>query len=126
LTGFWPPYTIYCFKSSICYIVLPLFFAIDEFSIKIKNMDVAKLTVSASVSEGFLWLYLDHVVIIENTERISLEVESGQEYVIHWFVKGKPGTSYSITISSPKEAQFQLTRGLRVSGKGFGGLKFKA
>ncbi|MBS1681756.1 MAG: hypothetical protein JST48_08605 [Bacteroidetes bacterium] len=87
---------------------------------------MAKLMISSVVGDGALWLYLDNALIGKNTESIALDIDTDQEYVVHWFVQGKPGSTYSITISSPKEAELQLTRGLRNSGKGFGGFKFKA
>jgi hypothetical protein len=43
---------------------------------------------------------------------------------VHWFVQSAPGSSYSITISSPREAQYQLTRALGKSGKDVGAFKF--
>lgn len=87
---------------------------------------MTRFTASTSTTDGALWLYLDNELIAKNGEEVSFELTSGQEYIVHWFVNGKPQSAYSITISSPKEAQFQLTKGLRLSGKDYGGFKFKA
>ncbi len=71
---------------------------------------MAKLIASTFIASGELWLYLDNKLIMQNSDSVTMELEEGQEYIVHWFVKGTPGSSYSITISSPKEAQYQLTR----------------
>ena len=71
---------------------------------------MAKLIASTFIASGELWLYLDNKLIMQNSDSVTMELEEGQEYIVHWFVKGTPGSSYSITISSPKEAQYQLTK----------------
>jgi hypothetical protein len=78
---------------------------------------MAKLVASTFVGKGELWLYLDEKLIMRNNDTVELELEEGQEYVVYWFVKGVPGGSYSVTISSPREAQYQLTRGLGRGGR---------
>jgi len=85
---------------------------------------MTKLVASTFVVGGSLWLYLDNKLILENSDSGTIELDSGLEYIVHWFVLGSPGTSYSITISSPREAQFQLTRTLTRSGKDNGGFRF--
>jgi hypothetical protein len=85
---------------------------------------MAKLVASTFVGKGELWLYLDEKLIMRNNDTIELELEEGQEYVVHWFVKGEPGSSYSVTISSPKEAQYQLTRSMNKVGKDISGYRF--
>jgi hypothetical protein len=85
---------------------------------------MAKLVASTFVGKGELWLYLDEKLIMRNNDTIELELEEGQEYIVHWFVKGEPGNSYSVTISSPKEAQYQLTRSMNKVGKDISGYRF--
>ncbi len=85
---------------------------------------MAKLIASTFVGEGSLWLYLDNELIMQNSDLVTVELEEGREYIVHWFVKGAPGSSYSITISSPRDAQYQLTRGMGSGGKDFGGYEF--
>ncbi|MFZ5999310.1 MAG: hypothetical protein ACOYW3_02295 [Bacteroidota bacterium] len=87
--------------------------------------EMVKLIASTFISEGSLWLYLDNQLIMQNSDSVTVELEEGQEYIVHWFVKGTPGSSYSITISSPKEAQYQLTRCIPRSKKDFGTYSFK-
>ncbi len=82
------------------------------------------LVASTFISSGSLWLYLDNKLIIQNSDSVSVELEEGQEYIIHWFVQGAPGNPYSITISSPRDAQFQLTRAIVKNKKDFGAYRF--
>ena len=85
---------------------------------------MAKMTASTHIAKGSLWLYLDNEQIMTNTDAVEVELEEGKDYIIHWFVKGNAGAQYSLTISSPKEAQFQLTKMLQSSGKDVGSLRF--
>ena len=85
---------------------------------------MVKLVASTFISGGVLWLYLDNKLIIQNSDSVSVELEEGQEYIIHWFVQGAPGIPYSITISAPREAQFQLTRAMVKGKKDFGAFRF--
>jgi hypothetical protein len=86
---------------------------------------MAKLVASTFIGSGSLWLFLDDKLIIQNSEKQTIELNRGEEYIVHWFVKGTPGSSFSITISSPREAEFQLTRVIVVSGKDCGEFRFK-
>ena len=85
---------------------------------------MTKLEISAIVTDGSLWIYLDNALIVQNTEAASIDVEEGHEYVVHWFVRGKPGSTYTISISSPREAVMHITKAM-ASGKSFGGFEFK-
>jgi hypothetical protein len=85
---------------------------------------MAKLVVSTFIGSGELWLYLDNKLIMQNSDSATVELQEETEYIVHWFVRGTLGSSYSITISSPKEAQYQLTRVVETGGKGDGGFKF--
>ncbi|HCW08640.1 MAG TPA: hypothetical protein DGG95_14875 [Cytophagales bacterium] len=87
---------------------------------------MAKMTASTHIIKGSLWLYLDNQQIMSNTDAVEVELEEGKDYIIHWFVKGGAGTQYSLTISSPKEAQFHLNKMLQASGKDVGSLQFGA
>ena len=87
---------------------------------------MAKLVASTFIGNGSLWLYLDDELIIENSDSITMELEDGKECIMHWFVKGTPGSSYSITISSPREAQFQLTKVIGKGDKDWGGFKCRS
>ncbi len=84
-----------------------------------------KLVASTFIGDGSLWLFLDNKLIIENVDSLTMELAEEGTYVVHWFVAGIPGSSYSITISSPKEARYQLTREIAGSGKDFGAFQFK-
>jgi hypothetical protein len=84
---------------------------------------MVKLVASTFIASGELWLYLDNKLIMQNSDSVTVELEEDTEYIVHWFVQGTPGSSYSITISSPREAQYQLTRGHSVA-KDYGSYKF--
>lgn len=86
---------------------------------------MAKLIASTFIGNGSLWLFLDNNLIMQNSDTLSVEMGDNQDYVIQWFVQGAAGSSYAITISSPRDAQFQFTRGIGKSGKDFGGFRFK-
>ena len=87
---------------------------------------MAKLIASTFIGSGNLWLYLDHNLIVRNNDSVTVELEKGIEYIVHWFAKGAPGSSYSITISSPREAEYQLTKTVVDFGKDQGAFRFKA
>lgn len=87
---------------------------------------MVKMVASTFIGSGSLWLYLDNELIMQNSDSATVELEEGREYIVHWFVKGTPGSSYSITISSPREAQYQLTRVVDKSGKAISVFRFSA
>lgn len=90
-----------------------------------KLITMVVLKVSAFVGKGALWLYLDSALILQNNQSLEFALEEGQEYIVHWFVKAPPGSSYSITISSPKEAEFQLTKVIGEGSKDQSAFHFK-
>ena len=59
--------------------------------------------------EGTLELSLDGEVILRNSGKVSMKLNKGF-HKVSWFVKGKIGTSYTISISSPSEAAFHLSK----------------
>ncbi|MCW5910123.1 MAG: hypothetical protein KIT62_03565 [Cyclobacteriaceae bacterium] len=83
-----------------------------------------KLVASTFMSHGMLSVYLDNQLIMQNSDSVTVELDPGQEYILHWFVRGDAGNTFSITISSPKEAQFQLTRAIPKAKKDFGSFRF--
>ncbi|MBX2894840.1 MAG: hypothetical protein KF763_05340 [Cyclobacteriaceae bacterium] len=85
---------------------------------------MTKLVASAFIANGALAVYLDNQLIMQNSDAVTVELETGQEYIIHWFVKGEVGQTFSITISAPKEAQFQLTRAIPKAKKDLGTFRF--
>ncbi len=87
---------------------------------------MAKLVASTFIGNGSLWLYLDNHLIVQNSDSVTVELEKGIEYIVHWFAAADPGGSYSITISSPREAEYQLTKSVVAYGKDHGAFRFKA
>jgi hypothetical protein len=84
---------------------------------------MTKMTASASVSNGSLWLFLDNELILKNSGVVNIELKDSGEHIVHWFVSGK-GT-YTISVSSPKEAEFHLTKMLNSSGKEIDSFTFR-
>jgi hypothetical protein len=85
---------------------------------------MTKMTASTFVGNGSLSLYLDNVLIASNSDSISVNLEENREYIVHWYVSGADGGSYSVSISSPRQAEFQLTRRMGASGKDIGSVRF--
>lgn len=85
---------------------------------------MTKMTASTFIGNGSLFLYLDNELIAKDSDSITLDIDENKEYIIHWFVKGVKGAPYTISISSPKEAEFQVTRRLAEAGKDIGSLYF--
>jgi hypothetical protein len=92
---------------------------------------MAKLRASIYVERGELTLLLNsqkimHTDGVRNCDGDSAQgdLTSGSEYVLQWFAEGDPGTSFSITISSPREAEFHLKKTIGATGKEFGGFPF--
>lgn len=83
-----------------------------------------KLVVSVFTGASSLWLYMDNQLILKDTTEATIDLEPGSDYVVFWYVRGLPGSTYSITISSPREAEFQLTKTLLASGKDHGSFHF--
>jgi hypothetical protein len=81
------------------------------------------LRASTHIENGTIQLSLNNRVIVTGNERYEAELCKG-DYVIQWFVEGKPYTSFGITVSSPVTAEFQLIRRLDASGRDFGGFRF--
>ena len=79
---------------------------------------------STSISKGSLWLYIDNNLITNNGEQIAVDLEVDGYHIVHWYIEGEPGGSYTITISSPRNAEFQLTKIVGPGGKDFGGFLF--
>lgn len=85
---------------------------------------MVKLVASTFIDNGTVWLFLDDQLIAKGSESISMDLPAEEEFILHWFVKAPKGTTYSISISSPKEAQYQLTKTTGKSEKDCGIFKF--
>jgi len=113
------------FLSTFCLILILVSDWVCAWIILIHSFGgMAKLVVSTFIGNGSMRLYLDDKAILVNSDAVTVELNGDKEYVIHWFVQGAADTSYSITISSPKEAEFQLTRSIGKEGKDWGGIRF--
>ncbi|MBT1711750.1 hypothetical protein KK062_26145 [Fulvivirgaceae bacterium PWU5] len=86
---------------------------------------MATLRASIYAEQGNVTLLLNAKVILIATGDCEVALKKNSEYVIQWFADGQPGSSYTITVWSPPEAGFQLTRVLGETGKDFGGTRFR-
>ncbi len=68
-----------------------------------------EFTASTFIEDGTLELKLNGKVVLTNSGRVSLKLKKGN-YEVSWEVKGKIGTSYTISISSPATAVFHLSK----------------
>lgn len=84
-----------------------------------------KLVASTFSIKGTIWLFLDEDLISDGNVIKDVELEAGKSYLLHWVIKGKEGSTYSISVSSPKEALYSLTSVIGESEKEFGGFKFQ-
>lgn len=83
-----------------------------------------KLVASTFALKGSIWLFLDEELISKGNVVKEVELESGKSYLLHWVIKGEAGSTYSISVSSPKEAQYLLTSVIGGSEKDQGGYSF--
>lgn len=64
---------------------------------------------STFIEDGTLELSLDGRLVLSNSGKIQVELEKGF-HEVSWIVKGKIGTSYTISVSSPSAAEFHLSK----------------
>jgi hypothetical protein len=64
------------------------------------------------------------MLVSSNGEPATINIETDRDHIVHWYVEGEPGSAYAVTISAPKNAEFQLTKNLGSGGKDFGGFTF--
>ena len=84
-----------------------------------------RLIVSTFSEEGSITIYLDDLQISKQRDQTEINLVPGSEYLLHWFIKGKPKSVFSITVSSPRSAEYNLTKRIGHGGKEIGGYHFK-
>ncbi|MFA0964530.1 hypothetical protein AB9P05_22170 [Roseivirga sp. BDSF3-8] len=72
---------------------------------------------SIFVEDGTLQLSLNGKVILRGRGQCRKELQPGTTYKVAWQVQGKPGSAYTLSISSPREAEMQLTKTIGKSGE---------
>jgi hypothetical protein len=80
---------------------------------------------STSIQNGLLQLKLNGRNFLVNSGRRSANIQAESHYVVQWFVRGVPGSDYSIEITSPHNAVISITRRLRDTGIDYGGFSFR-
>lgn len=85
---------------------------------------MAKIRIAAYIERGSVVVRVNDVEVVSGGGTYEGDVRPGS-HVLQWYVASLSGTSYSISVSSPGEAEFQLTRKLGRTGKDFGGFEFE-
>jgi hypothetical protein len=85
---------------------------------------MAFFRISTHVEDGDITVRLNDNCIPNDTSAYETQIETHTEYIVQWFVQGPKGSKYTVIISNPREAEFQLTQTLGNSGKDFGGFRF--
>lgn len=83
------------------------------------------LSVETTIDDGQLQVQLDGKKILSNTGSVNRHLTKGQKYFINWFVKGSPGSKYSIKITAPDAAKMSRSKTLTQSGKDGNTFSFK-
>lgn len=81
-----------------------------------------KLVVSAFVEKGQVQLLLDGREL-SSPFPIQLDLKE-DNHVLQWFVHALGDTQFTLSISSPKSAEMQLTKRLGKGDKDWGGVGF--
>ena len=71
--------------------------------------------VSVFVESGSIELKLNGESLLKGSGRIERFLSSNTEQKLSWKINGPVGSSYTISVSSPKEAEFHLSKVLTVS-----------
>jgi hypothetical protein len=72
---------------------------------------------SIFVEDGTLQLSLNGKVLLSGRGQCQEEIQPGTTYKVTWNVQGSPGSAYTLSISSPREAEMQLTKTIGKSGE---------
>lgn len=72
---------------------------------------------SMFAEDGILELALNGKVLLSSRGQCREEIKRGATYHITYRVQGIPGSAYTLSISSPREAEMQLTKTIGKSGE---------
>lgn len=85
-----------------------------------------QLAISTSIESGQMVVKLNGKTVVRNNASVTIELASGELFVLQWFVEGTPGSDYNITITSPLNARINRTRTIDETRRDFGGFDFFA
>ncbi|WP_020531941.1 hypothetical protein [Flexithrix dorotheae] len=85
---------------------------------------MAKFVISTFIEKGDIEIKLNDKVIPLDNGKIEEKIEDNQYYVFSWLVKGEVGSSFRISISSPRYAEFQLHKIIGKSGEDVNSFQF--
>jgi len=80
-----------------------------------------KLVLSAFVESGHIRLFLDGKQLMTSFP-MEMELENNL-HVLQWYVDSPIGGQFTLSISSPKSAEMQLTKRLGKGEKDWGGVE---
>jgi hypothetical protein len=67
---------------------------------------MAKVSISFGGSTDVSQVKIDDVPVLLGVGKTSVELGGGEEHGIMWFVRGSPGSDYTVEITAPAEAKF--------------------
>lgn len=85
---------------------------------------MASFKVTTSVAAGKLLLKLNGKNVAVDNAQADKTIADGQHFVVQWFVKGVPGSTYAIKITSPASAVIDLKKVIKDTGVDHGGFSF--
>ena len=85
---------------------------------------MATFYAETTVEFGKLLLKIDGINVIIDSGTTDFYLPDNENFILQWFVKGVPGSSYSIKIKSPENASINLTKIIKPTGKDYGGFSF--
>ncbi len=85
-----------------------------------------QLKATIDSGNGIMLLKLNGRNILKNSGTTTINLKDGETYILQWYVDSQQGARYSLKITSPAEAEVDITRTLKHSGRDYGGFSFKA
>jgi hypothetical protein len=85
---------------------------------------MATFHADTSVQAGQLLLKLNGNTVIVNSGSTNINLPDGEHFVVQWFVKAVPNSTYSLKITSPASAIVDLTKAIKSTGVDYGGFSF--
>ncbi|MCV9385986.1 hypothetical protein [Reichenbachiella ulvae] len=80
--------------------------------VKTTNWNMLKLELSTFVENGKIEISLNGELILEEVgaKYLQLPILTGRDYKLGWTIRGQAGSAYSISISSPASAEFEMRK----------------
>lgn len=86
---------------------------------------MAQFQAQTSIQTGILLLKLNGSTIVIDSGSTNINIPDNEHFVVQWFVKAVPNSTYSVKISSPVGAAVNISdKTIPSSGVDFGGFTF--